>query len=52
MPCRCKSCKRVLKTPASIQAGYGPVCKKRDDKQGKLFTLDELEECKNKRKQE
>lgn len=28
---RCKRCKKPLKTLKSIEVGYGPICKKKQD---------------------
>lgn len=42
----CKRCNRKLKTPRSIEVGYGPVCKRKQDAADEEFlkiqvTMDE-----------
>lgn len=42
----CKRCNRLLKTPKSIETGYGPTCKRKQDEADAEFlriqiTMDE-----------
>ncbi|WP_252503253.1 DUF6011 domain-containing protein [Sporosarcina sp. Marseille-Q4943] len=49
----CKRCNRKLKTPRSIEVGYGPVCKRKHDQAEAEFlkrqvTMDEVLEYQTK----